>query len=176
MSENGSHVVIVGGGFAGVACAKGLADKKGVRVTLLDKNAYHQFQPLLYQVATAELTPDDIEFDLEDIFRGHENIEVRKAEVVSADPEARRRLLHGAARALLNRGVHAWAGAQMPLESQTPPARMRPANQTKTMRITVGQYSSIPVHLEPPDGPQGLQSPCSAGKRGPSVKMLTIEP
>ena len=78
------------GGFAGVACAKGLADKKGVRVTLLDKNAYHQFQPLLYQVATAELTPDDIAFDLEDIFRGQENIEVRKAEVVSADPEARR--------------------------------------------------------------------------------------
>ena len=91
MSEDGTkHVVIVGGGFAGVACAKGLADKKGVRVTLLDKNAYHQFQPLLYQVATAELTPDDIAFDLEDIFRGQENIEVRKAEVVSADPEARR--------------------------------------------------------------------------------------
>ena len=91
MSEDGTkHVVIVGGGFAGVACAKGLADKKGVRVTLLDKNDYHQFQPLLYQVATAELTPDDIAFDLEDIFRGQENIEVRKAEVVSADPEARR--------------------------------------------------------------------------------------
>ena len=91
MSEDGTkHVVIVGGGFAGVACAKGLADKKGVRVTLLDKNAYHQFQPLLYQVATAALTPADIEFDLEDIFHGHENIEVRKAEVVSADPEARR--------------------------------------------------------------------------------------
>ena len=67
MSEDGTkHVVIVGGGFAGVACAKGLADKKGVRVTLLDKNAYHQFQPLLYQVATAVLTPDDIAFDLED--------------------------------------------------------------------------------------------------------------
>ena len=91
MSEDGTkHVVIVGGGFAGVACAKGLADKKGVRVTLLDKNDYHQFQPLLYQVATAELTPDDIAFDLEDIFRGQENIEVRKAEVVSADPEERR--------------------------------------------------------------------------------------
>jgi NADH dehydrogenase len=91
LSEDGTkHVVIVGGGFAGVACAKGLADKKDVRVTLLDKNAYHQFQPLLYQVATAELTPDDIAFDLEDIFRGQENIEVRMAEVVSADPEARR--------------------------------------------------------------------------------------
>ena len=65
-------------GEASPASPAGLADKKGVR-TLLDKNAYHQFQPLLYQVATAELTPDDIAFDLEDIFRGQENIEVRKA-------------------------------------------------------------------------------------------------
>jgi NADH dehydrogenase len=89
MSEDGNHVVIVGGGFAGVATAKGLADKQGVRVTLLDKNGYHQFQPLLYQVATAELTPQDIAFDLEKVFEDHANVEVRKAEVVSADPEAR---------------------------------------------------------------------------------------
>jgi NADH:quinone reductase (non-electrogenic) len=90
MSEDGStHVIVVGGGFAGVASAKGLAGKKGVRVTLLDKNGYHQFQPLLYQVATAELTPRDIAFDLEDLFEDHENVEVRKAEVASSDPEAR---------------------------------------------------------------------------------------
>jgi NADH:quinone reductase (non-electrogenic) len=90
MSKDGNtHVVIVGGGFAGVACAKGLAGKQGVSVTLLDKNSYHQFQPLLYQVATAELTPQDIEFDLEELFKDHENIEVRQAEVVSADPQAR---------------------------------------------------------------------------------------
>jgi NADH:ubiquinone reductase (H+-translocating) len=87
--SNGNHVVIVGGGFAGVATAKGLAGKNGVRVTLLDKNGYHQFQPLLYQVATAELTPEDIAFDLEDLLRDDENVEVRKAEVVSADPESR---------------------------------------------------------------------------------------
>jgi NADH dehydrogenase len=90
MSDDGhTHVVIVGGGFAGVAVAKGLAGKQGVRVTLLDKNGYHQFQPLLYQVATAELTPDDIAFDLEAIFEDQENVEVRKGDVVSADPEAR---------------------------------------------------------------------------------------
>jgi NADH:ubiquinone reductase (H+-translocating) len=90
MSEDGStHVIVVGGGFAGVASAKGLAGKKGVRVILLDKNGYHQFQPLLYQVATAELTPRDIAFDLEDLFEDHANVEVRKAEVASADPEAR---------------------------------------------------------------------------------------
>jgi NADH:ubiquinone reductase (H+-translocating) len=90
MSKDGStHVVIVGGGFAGIACAKGLAGKQGVRVTLLDKNDYHQFQPLLYQVATAELTPQDIAFDLEALFEDHANVEVRQAEVVSVDPEAR---------------------------------------------------------------------------------------
>ena len=90
MSEAGStHVIVVGGGFAGVASAKGLAGKKGVRVTLLDKNGYHQFQPLLYQVATAELTPRDIAFDLEDLFQDHDNVEIQKAEVASADPEAR---------------------------------------------------------------------------------------
>jgi NADH dehydrogenase len=90
MSEDGTtHVVVVGGGFAGVASAKGLAGKKGVRVTLLDKNGYHQFQPLLYQVATAELTPRDIAFDLEDLLHDDENVEIRKSEVVSADLEAR---------------------------------------------------------------------------------------
>jgi NADH:ubiquinone reductase (H+-translocating) len=90
MSENGAaHIVIVGGGFAGVACAKRLAGERGVRVTLLDKHDYHQFQPLLYQVATAELTPQDIKFDLGELFREHANIEVRNAEVTSADPQAR---------------------------------------------------------------------------------------
>jgi NADH:ubiquinone reductase (H+-translocating) len=90
LSEDGTkHVVIVGGGFAGVAAAKGLAGKQGVRVTLLDRNGYHQFQPLLYQVATAELTPQDIAFDLEAIFDDDANVEVCMADVVSADPEAR---------------------------------------------------------------------------------------
>ena len=86
--ERTTHVVIVGGGFAGVACAKRLTDSKAVRVTLIDKNDYHQFQPLLYQVATAELTPKDIAFDLTSIFPSGEGVEVRKAEVVSADPKS----------------------------------------------------------------------------------------
>ena len=60
-------VVIVGGGFAGVGCAKELA-KHGVAVTLLDRRNYHQFQPLLYQVATAELATADIARPLRAIF------------------------------------------------------------------------------------------------------------
>jgi len=84
--EQPAHVVIAGGGFAGVACARRLAGQPGVRVSLIERNGYHQFQPLLYQVATAELTPDDIRFDLEAMFAGHDNVEVRTAEVVAADP------------------------------------------------------------------------------------------
>ena len=83
-----AHVVIVGGGFAGVACARRLAGQPGVRVTLLDRNPYHQFQPLLYQVATAELTPDDIRFDLAAMFAKVDNVEVRTAEVTAVDPAA----------------------------------------------------------------------------------------
>ena len=83
-----AHVVVVGGGFAGVACARRLAGQPGVRVTQLERTGYHQFQPLLYQVATAELTPDDIRFDLEEMFAKHDNVEVRTAEVVAADPSA----------------------------------------------------------------------------------------
>ncbi|MDP9207155.1 MAG: NAD(P)/FAD-dependent oxidoreductase [Actinomycetota bacterium] len=83
-----THVVIVGGGFAGVACARRLAGQEGVRVTLLERNGYHQFQPLLYQVATAELAPDDIRFDLAAMFAKHDNVEVRTAEVAAADPGA----------------------------------------------------------------------------------------
>ncbi|HXP13839.1 MAG TPA: FAD-dependent oxidoreductase, partial [Actinomycetes bacterium] len=83
-----AHVVVVGGGFAGVACARRLAGQPGVRVTLIERTGYHQFQPLLYQVATAELTPDDLRFDLAEMFAKHDNVQVRTAEVVAADPSA----------------------------------------------------------------------------------------
>jgi NADH:ubiquinone reductase (H+-translocating) len=86
--DRATHVVVVGGGFAGVACARRLAGQEGVRVTLLERTGYHQFQPLLYQVATAELTPDDIRFDLVAMFAGHDNVEVRTAEVEAVDPAA----------------------------------------------------------------------------------------
>ena len=83
-----SHVVVVGGGFAGVACAQHLG-KAGVAVTLVDKNSYHQFQPLLYQVATAQLAPGDIMQPLRGLMRKHETVAVKEAEVVSVDPVAR---------------------------------------------------------------------------------------
>ena len=68
MSQTKPSVVIVGGGFAGVGCAKELA-KHDIRVTLIDRNNYHQFQPLLYQVATAELATTDVARPLRGIFK-----------------------------------------------------------------------------------------------------------
>ena len=62
------HVVVVGGGFAGVGAAQRLAEQDDVQVTLLDRNNYHQFQPLLYQVATCQLAPADIAFSLRRLF------------------------------------------------------------------------------------------------------------
>jgi len=83
------HVVIVGGGFAGLGCARHLSAKNEVRVTLIDKNNYHQFQPLLYQVATSLLAPDDVAVSFRNLFRKHPNVDVKEAEVVSADPVAK---------------------------------------------------------------------------------------
>jgi len=78
----------VGGGFAGVACAQELA-KQDVEVILLDQNNYHQFQPMLYQVATAQLAAYDIARPLRGIFRHNKTVEVRHTGVTSIDPDAR---------------------------------------------------------------------------------------
>jgi NADH:quinone reductase (non-electrogenic) len=81
-------VVIVGGGFAGVGCAKELS-KNGVSVTLLDQHNYHQFQPLLYQVATAELAGADIARPLRGIFHDDPAVAVKKMRVTAVDPTTR---------------------------------------------------------------------------------------
>jgi NADH:ubiquinone reductase (H+-translocating) len=83
------HVVIVGGGFAGLNCARKLAANPNVRITLLDKNNYHQFQPLLYQVATGILSPDNIAFNLRFTLLQYPNVDVKMTEVVSIDLNTR---------------------------------------------------------------------------------------
>ncbi len=81
-------VIIIGGGFAGLATAKGLADKD-IDVTLIDRTNHHLFQPLLYQVATAGLSPANIAQPLRFILREAENIRVLWSEVTSIDINAR---------------------------------------------------------------------------------------
>jgi NADH dehydrogenase len=89
MSEPAHHVVIVGGGFAGVACARRLADDDSVHVTLIDRNNYHQFQPLLYQVATSQLASSDIAYSLRKLFADSTNVDVKLADVEAIDPAAK---------------------------------------------------------------------------------------
>ena len=81
-------VVVLGGGLAGVACAHKLGDE-GVDVVLVDRNDYHQFQPLLYQVATSQLPAEDIARPHRTIFREYPTVEVRTTEVTGIDPGAR---------------------------------------------------------------------------------------
>ena len=96
------HVVIIGGGFGGLDAARACAGAP-VRVTLLDRHNYHLFQPLLYQVATASLSPADIASPIRWILRRQRNVQVLLAEVRTIEPEQHRLTYvdgsHGAAEA-----------------------------------------------------------------------------
>ncbi len=80
------RIVIIGGGFGGIELVKKLKNED-VQVVLLDKNNYHTFQPLLYQVATGGLEPDSIAYPLRKIFKAQPNLIFRMAEVLSIIPE-----------------------------------------------------------------------------------------
>src|SRR5438045_2631510 len=86
------HVVIIGGGFGGLEAAKKLSCE-AVQVTVIDRTNYHLFQPLLYQVATAALSPADIAAPIRGILSRRKNMNVILAEVVSVDVNARRVIL-----------------------------------------------------------------------------------
>ena len=83
------HLVVIGGGFAGLWASRALADAP-LRITLVDRRNHHLFQPLLYQVATAGLSSPDIAAPLRHILGRQRNIEVRLGEVVSIDKHARK--------------------------------------------------------------------------------------
>jgi NADH dehydrogenase len=90
------HVLILGGGFGGLYCARALADAP-VRITLLDRRNHHLFQPLLYQVATAALNPADIAQPIRSILRKQPNCEVLLGEAEAIDaPHSRVVLADGA--------------------------------------------------------------------------------
>jgi NADH dehydrogenase len=80
-----AQVLIIGGGFGGLEAARALGHAN-VRVTLIDRHNYHLFQPLLYQVATASLSPADIASPIRWVLRRYDNIEVLLAEARAIDP------------------------------------------------------------------------------------------
>src|SRR3982750_3971851 len=89
------RVVIIGGGFGGLSAARALR-RAPVDVTILDRRNHHVFQPLLYQVAMAVLSPGDIASPIRWILRHQRNVEVLLAEVSRIDPARRVLILdHG---------------------------------------------------------------------------------
>ena len=87
-SRNWPRVVIVGAGFGGLRCAQALKDAS-VAVTLIDRNNFHLFQPLLYQVATAALSPGDIAMPTRQIFRDAPATRLLLSTVTGIDTEKR---------------------------------------------------------------------------------------
>ena len=80
------RIVIIGGGFAGISLAKKLRNKK-VQVVLLDKHNYHNFQPLMYQVATGGLEPDSIAYPIRKVVQEFRDFYFRLAEVREIDAD-----------------------------------------------------------------------------------------
>ena len=80
------RIVIIGAGFAGLKLAQKLLKSK-YQVVLIDKENYHSFQPLMYQVATAGLEPSSIAFPLRKLFQHEKNFHIRNDEVISIDTE-----------------------------------------------------------------------------------------
>jgi NADH:ubiquinone reductase (H+-translocating) len=89
MSPGRPHVVVVGAGFGGLECAKALRGAP-VDVTVVERQNFHTFTPLLYQVATSALTPADVAFPIRAVFRGARNVRVRRAVVTGIDLLGRR--------------------------------------------------------------------------------------
>ncbi len=87
-------VIIIGGGFGGISAATELA-KQDFQVTIIDRTNHHLFQPLLYQVATAALSPADIAIPIRSIFSENKNVEVLLGDVTSIDKERRKVFFNG---------------------------------------------------------------------------------
>jgi NADH:ubiquinone reductase (H+-translocating) len=86
MEPTNQHIVIIGGGFAGLQLCRKLRNKKGFKITLIDRENHHMFQPLFYQVATARLEPSSISFPFRKIFQRAKNINFLMANVEQIVP------------------------------------------------------------------------------------------
>src|ERR1700760_3013593 len=85
-NNNRKKVVILGAGFGGLNLARSLNNTE-YEVCLIDRHNYHQFQPLMYQVATARLEPASISFPLRKVFQHTHNITIRIAEILKVDTD-----------------------------------------------------------------------------------------
>lgn len=81
------HVVIIGGGFGGLNCCQKLAKNRSIKITLIDRRNYHLFQPLLYQVATAGLSPADIAVPIRSQLSNYKNVQVCLGNVTKIDTQ-----------------------------------------------------------------------------------------
>jgi NADH dehydrogenase len=96
-SRTAHRVVVIGGGFGGLAVARELADTEGVEVTVIDKRNFHLFQPLLYQVATGALSPGDVASPLREVLRRSAHTRVLLGDAVDIDVERRSVLIRDTA-------------------------------------------------------------------------------
>src|SRR6187455_2021471 len=92
------HVLIIGGGFAGLNAAKGLGNVPGIQVTVIDRTNHHLFQPLLYQVAMAGLSPADIAAPIRSLLSKYRNIRVIQDEVTGIDLARKVAMVNGSER------------------------------------------------------------------------------
>ncbi len=88
-AQNRTKVVIVGAGFGGLSTARSLARADNIDVTIVDRNNYHLFQPLLYQVATTSLSPSEIAYPIRAALGAQRNVRVLLGEVVGVDADTR---------------------------------------------------------------------------------------
>lgn len=92
---NTKNVIIIGGGFGGLTAAKILRRNRDIKLTIIDRTNHHLFQPLLYQVASAALSPGDIAVPIRAVFANSPNIKVIMDEVISIDKQKRKVITHG---------------------------------------------------------------------------------
>jgi NADH dehydrogenase len=146
--ESAPRVVIVGAGFGGLACAKALANTP-VRVTVVDKRNYHLFVPLLYQVATAALSPADISRPVRRMLGRYRNIEVILGEAVAVDAAQRTvRLRDGPTLAydrlvLASGGVFSYFGHPEWAALAPGPGRLDDARKIRARLLTAFEQAEI---------------------------------
>jgi NADH dehydrogenase FAD-containing subunit len=137
------HVVIVGGGFGGLAAGRALA-RQDARVTLVDRTNHHVFQPLLYQVAMAVLSPGQVASPIRQVFHGDDNVSVVMAEVTGVDAAAKRVALRspeGEARDLDYDDLILATGVQLSYFGHDEFARFAPG--LKTLEDATGMRSHV---------------------------------